>query len=132
MYLADTSVWIDAQRPSPRGKGQVLRRLVQEGVTVGLTGIVLQELLQGARDEAAFRKLWRLLETRRRYESTAPDRLVIEAAHLYARCRWQGYTVRKSNDCLIARIAIENHLILLQDDSDFEHIARVDPRLKLA
>lgn len=90
------------------------------------------ELLQGTRDEPAFQKMLRLLMTRPRMESTNAAQLPIEAALLYARCRWQGVTVRKTADCVIARIAIENEATLLQDDADFAQIARVEPRLKLA
>ncbi len=38
-------------------------------------------------------------------------------------------TVRSPHDCLIAQIAIEHEVPLLQDDADFERIARVEPRL---
>jgi predicted nucleic acid-binding protein len=35
-------------------------------------------------------------------------------------------------DCLIAQIAIEHDLVLLQDDDDYERIRKVVPALKLA
>ena len=54
-----------------------------------------------------------------------------EAAQLYRRCRNAGYTVRSAHDCLIAASAIRHGLALLQNDHDFELIARVSP-LRLA
>jgi predicted nucleic acid-binding protein len=54
-----------------------------------------------------------------------------EAALLYARCRWQGITIRSPNDCLIAACAIEAGLPLLHADQDFGHIASIEPRLQL-
>jgi len=53
------------------------------------------------------------------------------AARLYQSCRRAGKTPRSSNDCLIARIAIEHDLVLLQDDRDFAAVASVAPELRL-
>ena len=51
---------------------------------------------------------------------------------LYARCRWQGITIRSPNDCLIAACAVEAGEPLLHADRDFERIAAIEPRLRLA
>jgi len=37
----------------------------------------------------------------------------------------KGKTIRKTIDCLIAAVAMENDLALLHHDSDFDHIARI-------
>jgi predicted nucleic acid-binding protein len=50
---------------------------------------------------------------------------------MYQSCRRAGKTPRSSNDCLIARIAVEHSLLLLHDDRDFETIAAVTPDLRL-
>jgi predicted nucleic acid-binding protein len=50
--------------------------------------------------------------------------LAIEAANLYRKLRKKGITVRKPNDCLIAVYAIRNNIALLQDDKDFQLIAK--------
>ncbi|OGA33839.1 MAG: hypothetical protein A3G80_08940 [Betaproteobacteria bacterium RIFCSPLOWO2_12_FULL_62_13b] len=55
----------------------------------------------------------------------------VAAARLYQACRRAGKTPRSSNDCLIAQIAIEHKLALLQDDRDFVAIADVRPELRL-
>ena len=39
----------------------------------------------------------------------------------------KGITVRSTVDCLIAQIAIENELLLLHNDRDFEAMAAVVP-----
>jgi hypothetical protein len=54
-----------------------------------------------------------------------------DAGMLYARCRWKGITPRSPHDSLIAQLAIEHRPPLLQDDRDFEQIARVEPALTL-
>jgi hypothetical protein len=49
---------------------------------------------------------------------------------MYFDCRRQGITLRSSNDCLIAQMALEHGLILLHDDEDFRRIGRVVPELR--
>jgi predicted nucleic acid-binding protein len=39
----------------------------------------------------------------------------------------KGITVRSTADCLIAQIAIENKLLLLHNDRDFEAMSAVAP-----
>lgn len=131
MYLADTSAWIEYTRPRPRGIGIVLRDLLEADAAVFVTGVVVQELLQGARDELRFRRLRKWLKPQRRIAAKDDFSTFAEAGRLYARCRWQGLTPRSSNDCLIAQLAIEHDLLLVHDDSDFEKIAKVAPRLRL-
>ncbi|MGH8272674.1 MAG: type II toxin-antitoxin system VapC family toxin [Gammaproteobacteria bacterium] len=132
MYLVDTSVWIDAQQRKPRRKGQLLREWTETGVVFGLAPVILQEILQGTRNEKSFEKTRYRLSLERCYMPGDPVQTFIEAGRLYARCRWQGYMPRSSNDCLIAQLAIEHDLVLLHDDADFEKIAQVEPRLRLA
>ena len=55
-----------------------------------------------------------------------------EAALLYFRCRRLGVTVRSTIDCLIARQAIEQDLLLIHNDRDFSNMADIVPELKLA
>ena len=65
------------------------------------------------------------------YASPDPFELARSASLLYARCRWQGITIRSPNDCLIAACAIEADVPLLQADRDFLTLALIDKRLKL-
>lgn len=132
MYLVDTSVWIDAQRPVPGPKGLRLRELVDQQASFGLAPVILQEILQGCRDEAALARTRHQLALQRCFLPVDPVKTCADAGALYARCRWAGVAPRSSNDCLIAQIAIEYELTLLHDDADFERIAAVEPRLKLA
>jgi predicted nucleic acid-binding protein len=46
------------------------------------------------------------------------------AAALYRSCRRGGETVRKLIDCLIAAVAIREHVAVLHRDTDFEVLAR--------
>lgn len=132
MYLVDSSVWIDFGRPRPRPAAQRLRQLIEREAAVYLTGTIIQEVLQGARDDMHLAQMTRWLAPHRLLPPKDAFRTAAAAAGLYARCRWAGVTPRSSNDCLIAQIAIEYELTLLHDDTDFERIASVEPRLKLA
>lgn len=132
MYLADTSAWLNALRTRPVGSGIRLNELIVSGSSVFLTGIIVQEVLQGARDELHFQRMRDWLTPQRLVSPHDEVDTYIAAARLYAKCRWRGVTPRSSNDCLIAQIAIEHNLTVLHDDSDYEKMAKVEPRLKLA
>jgi len=51
----------------------------------------------------------------------------IKAAQLHRKCRKRGITIRKTADCIIAQTAIENQLLLLHNDVDFDRIASCCP-----
>jgi predicted nucleic acid-binding protein len=46
------------------------------------------------------------------------------AAAIYRPCRRAGETIRSLNDCLVAAIALRNHIPVLHNDEDFDVIAR--------
>ena len=94
--------------------------------------VVYQEVLQGAADPGHFMRLQTQLDQVPAFLPADMRETARQAALLYARCRWKGITLRSPNDCLIAACAIEAGEPLLHADRDFEHIATVDPRLRLA
>lgn len=53
-YLVDTSAWIDYLRGTDDAHVRCLHALLEPPSPVVLTPVVLQELLQGARDDATF------------------------------------------------------------------------------
>lgn len=131
MILPDTSVWVDYLGRQRRAGSKLLETRLQKPQEVFICPPVLQEVLQGARDEISFGRLRKQLEALPWTQAGDTPQLAIQAARLYARLRWQGVTIRSPNDCLIACIAIENNLALLHDDADFLKIAATEPRLKL-
>ena len=131
MYLVDTSVWIDYLRGRESPPVVALRELLAGDEAVGITPIVLQEILQGADSSERFEKWRKYFSGLRCY---LPENLVashVAAARLYQSCRRSGKTPRSSNDCLVAQAAIENALVLLHDDRDFDSIAAVVRELRL-
>jgi len=123
MTLVDTSVWIEVFR---RSRPLDLEALVPlEDVVTCLP--VLQEVLQGFRDEAAFRLAREAMMALPIVESPLQSEVVLEAVSLYRAARRQGVTVRSCVDCVIAACALRHGLEVLHHDRDFAHLARVAP-----
>lgn len=131
MYLVDTSVWVDYLRGTKTQAVGLLKKLLAGDEVVGVAPVILQEILQGADSDERFERWRKYFAELCCYESADPVASHIAAARLYQACRRAGKTPRSSNDCLIARIAIEHGLLLLHDDRDFDAIATVAADLKL-
>src|SRR5262249_25073930 len=87
---------------------------------------------QGAASRKDLEKLIDYLSSQRFYN---PKNITIthqEAAKIYFACRKNGITIRSTIDCFIAQIAIENNLIILHNDKDYEKIKGVITDLKIA
>jgi len=123
MYLIDTSVLIDFFKGKETKQSKKLEKIIRNQIPFGISIFTYQELLQGAKDEKEFEKLKQYLSTQKIYY---PTHDTFEAsAYLFFSCRKKGITIRSTIDTIIATTAIENGLILLCSDRDFEHITRV-------
>jgi len=121
VYLVDSSVWIRTFR-----KNQSLKiESVVDLETVVTCLPVIQEVLQGFRDEHAFRIAREAMFSFPIVESPLHSDVFSEAVHLYRSARRQGYTIRSGIDCLIAACALRNGLTLLHTDRDYGFLARV-------
>ncbi|HLX29548.1 MAG TPA: PIN domain-containing protein [Casimicrobiaceae bacterium] len=132
VILVDTSVWIDFIRPRSTNAVDRLRAALDHGIEAAVTPLIYQEVLQGARDEQAFRDYRTFLSTQPFLHSTDAVATHEGAARLYFECRRIGLTIRSSVDCLIAQTAVEHGVPLLHDNRDFERIATVAPKLEFA
>ena len=124
MILVDTSVWVEVLRDK---KGEVVhafRGRVGAEICV-LTRFTQLELLQGVRNEMAWKQLDDYLETQ--YYLEATENTWKEAARIFFELRRKGVTLNSPVDCCIAQIAIESGVLLLHRDRDFERIARIRP-----
>jgi hypothetical protein len=122
MILVDTSVWIEFLKGENSAPRQALHRLIEDEEDLAVTEIILTEVLQGISKDRDFRRIKdELLE----FTIVRPHGLetYVQAAQLYRECRRQGKTVRKTVDCIIAAICLENDLALLHRDRDFDLIA---------
>lgn len=119
--LVDTSVWIASfRRLDPL---RLEAHVELDDVVTCLP--VVQEVLQGFRDEAAFRVAREAMLSLQIVESPISVSLIVEAAALYRAARRQGLTVRSSVDCLIAACALRHDLEVLHRDRDYPALARV-------
>jgi len=131
MYLVDTSVWVDYLRGRATPPVVALRNLLAGEDIIGTAPLILQEVLQGAESIERFESWKKTFSELLCYLPADPIDSHIAAARLYVECRKSGKTPRSSNDCLIAQIAIENRLVLIHSDKDFEAIASVAGELRL-
>lgn len=121
MVLVDTSVWIETFRKPPR---MDLERLVDPDDIVSCLPIY-QEVLQGFRDENAFRIAREAMSAMPMIESPLRQEVFDEAAGIYRAARRAGLTIRSGVDCLIAACALRHDIEILHLDRDFDEIAKV-------
>lgn len=108
-----------------------MQRALRNEEPILVPEVVYREVLQGAASAPHFLELQAILDGMEHFVSADPLQLARDASLLYARCRWQGFTVRSPNDCLVAACAIEAGVALLARDRDFRHLARIQPKLQL-
>ena len=123
MILVDSSAWIELLRQTESPVDLRLRAAIDSDEQQAIVGVMLLELLAGARDEAHAKRLRRMLAGARLLRLQEPSDHE-SAADLYRACRRGGSTIRRVPDCLIAAVAIRHGIELLHQDSDFDELAR--------
>lgn len=118
MVIVDTTVWIDYLRGTSNPEVEWLDRELQRR-RLGLTDLILCEVLQGVRDRGAFDRVRQELLKFEVFE-TGGINLAVAAAENYRKLRERGRTVRRTIDCLIATFCIEGGHALLHRDRDFD------------
>lgn len=126
MILVESSAWIEYLRATGSPTHRYLRHVLEDKRPIATTGVVMLEVLAGARDEPHARKLSRLLGRCTLLPAQEPSDHEAAAA-LYRFCRREGVTIRRPPDLLIATIAIRTDTPLLHLDADFDAIARHAP-----
>ena len=125
-------MWIDYLAGSDTEAAGRLAEILNLGSSVGLTGVVYQEVVQGVSSRRELEQTSEYLGSQTFYHPRDPVGTYREAARMYFDCRRAGITICSAVDCLIARVAIEHDLMLLHDDKDFEKLAEVVGELVLA
>jgi predicted nucleic acid-binding protein len=124
-YLVDTSVWSLALRrdvPDTTREVAELKRALEAGDEILVTGLVLQELLQGFNRPKAYSQI---IEHFSVLPFIIPEREdYINAAELRNLCRKKGIQAG-TIDALLASLCIERDIKILTTDKDFSQIARV-------
>jgi hypothetical protein len=119
MVIVDTTVWIDYLRGIVNPQTDWLHRQMSSQ-RIGLTDLILCEVLQGIREPAAFSQIRDELPRRFHVFETGGKELAIAAAQNYRTLRERSHTVRKTIDCLIATFCIKAGHELLHRDRDFD------------
>ena len=120
IVLVDTTVWIDFFAAKTASHVKILENLIERKEDICICGIILAEVLQGIKKENEFKKtkdiFTSLLFLPMSYET------FLRAAEMYRDLRQKGITIRKSMDCMIASVALEQNIPLLHNDKDFKPI----------
>jgi predicted nucleic acid-binding protein len=118
VVIVDTTVWIDYLRGNQNAETKWLERELQLR-RLGLTDLILCEVLQGIREQGVFGRVQRELL---RFEvfDTGGGQMAVAAAANYRELHQHGYTVYKTIDCLIATFCLRGGHELLHRDRDFD------------
>lgn len=119
--LYDTSAWVDFRKNVASALTNQLDEDLQDNL-VCICPVIIQEVLQGIREDADFEALKEDFKALRILQLEATE-VAVAAARLYRTLRKKGVTIRKPNDCLIAAYAIHFNVELCHNDVDFDHIA---------
>ena len=117
MTIVDTTVWVDYLRGVATSQAAWLdANLLRE--RLGVTDLILCEVLQGVKDDDNFQAVQREL-LKCEVFSTGGIELAVDSARNYRKLRAQGHTVRRTIDCLIATFCLRNGHSLLHNDRDY-------------
>lgn len=122
MILIDTSAFIEFLNKTGSPFDREIESLISKDKETSVADIVLTEVLQGIKNDKDYAEVKKSLLSFPVYSLKGVDSF-IAAADLYRKCRKKGLTIRNTIDLLIAQIAIENDLILLHNDKDFDTLA---------
>lgn len=118
MVIVDSTVWIDYFNGRHNPETDWLDTQLTEQ-RLGLTTLILCEVLQGIRDERRAAPVEAELRGLEIFEAGGVE-LAIQAARNYRTLRSQGKTVRKTVDVLIATFCLQGQHSLLHRDRDFD------------
>jgi len=131
MILVDTSVLIDKLRRIENPKTLLLDQLHKAKTPFGISIFSFHEVLQGAKSEGEFQKLYSYFSTQKILYLPNTAETYSKSAKLYFDLRRQSVTIRNTIDVLVAFTAIYHKIPLLHNDRDFDFIAEKIPELKI-
>ncbi len=123
MVIVDTTVWIDYFSGVQTPQTDWLDREIDRQ-RLGLTDLILCEVLQGVKDEEQAAETQRELMKFEVIPMSGIE-LDVAAAQNYRKLRAQGRTVRKTVDCLIATFCLTNGHALVHNDRDFDPFEQI-------
>jgi len=118
MVIVDTTVWIDYFHGRDNPETDWLESRLDHD-RLGLTTLILSEILQGLSDEKTAKLVEADLRQFQIFEASSISHAV-QSAKNYRALRRRGKTVRRSIDVFIATFCIEGQHSLLHRDRDFD------------
>jgi predicted nucleic acid-binding protein len=119
VVIVDTTVFIDYLSGRQNSETEWLDSELGHQ-PLGLTDLILCEVLQGIRKENEFEKVRRELTKFDLFDGGGEE-VAVAAAQNYRILRQHGRTVRKTIDCLIATFCLMKGFSLLHRNRDFDH-----------
>lgn len=118
MVIVDTTVWVDYLNGVSTLHTDWLDQELDRQ-RLGLTDMILSEVLQGVRNEREATVIRRELLKFEVFTAGGVE-LAVTAAQNYRTLRAKGRTIRRTIDCWIATFCLINDHSLLHQDRDFE------------
>jgi predicted nucleic acid-binding protein len=118
MVIIDTTVWVDYFRGTPSPEAEWVNRNLDVS-WMGLTDIILCEVLQGIKGDARFVEVREHLSKFELFDGVG-ENIAVASAENYRLLRSRGITIRKTIDCFIATFCIQHDHSLLHHDKDFD------------
>lgn len=118
MVIVDTTVWVDYLNGVSTLHTDWLDQELDRQ-RLGLTDMILSEVLQGVRNEREATVTRRELLKFEVFTAGGVE-LAVTAAQNYRTLRAKGRTIRRTIDCWIATFCLINDHSLLHQDRDFE------------
>jgi predicted nucleic acid-binding protein len=118
MVIVDTSVWVEFLRGTLTPETKWLQKALTRHDELGLTSLILCEILQGIQQEKQFRQTLEYLSALPVFEAGGRD-VAVAAARNYRELRALSFTVRSTVDCMTATFCIRQGYGLLHRDRDF-------------
>jgi len=116
--IVDSSVLIDYLADRPTSQTGWLEQNIGR-YRIGITTLILTEVLQGIRSDDQFAETLVMLEHLAVFEAGSRN-LVVRSASNYRALRRRGITIRNTIDCLTATFCINEGFELLHNDRDFD------------
>ena len=123
MVIVDTTVWIDYLGGTPNAETEWLDREMPLQ-RIGLTDMILCEVLQGIRETSKFQRMQEQLLTFEVFSTGGAENAIATASN-YRILRQRGFTIRKTVDCWIATFCLLTGNQLLHRDRDFDPFEKV-------
>lgn len=122
MVLVDTTIWIDFfQNPESVVNNEKLEGLIRDNNRAVICGIILQEILQGIRDERSY-ALTKERLCRLPFINTDKETYLL-ASDIYRTLRSKGITIPPV-DITISAAAVLNNIPLFTRDKHFKVISK--------